>query len=74
MSGKERIEQVCKVLEAEKRKMQDQVIYLNGQILYNQKMQEILNQQLHELTDEEEAAIAKINKSNTKPPRKSRNK
>ena len=62
MSGKVRIEQLCKVLEVEEKKMRDQVVYLNGQISYNRKMQEILNQQLCEIVAEETIKV-KTNKS-----------
>lgn len=72
MSGKVCIERICKVLETDEKKMRDQVVQLNGQILYNRRMQEILNQQLCELTNEEVAASKKqIVKSKTpKKPRK----
>lgn len=63
MSSKVCIEQICKVLEVDEKKLRDQVAYLNGQILYNRKMQETLNQQLCELATEE--AVTKTNKSKT---------
>ena len=71
MSGKVYIEQICKVLEADEKKMYDQVVHLNGQIAYNRKMWEILNQQLLKLTTAEEAA-AKIHNSKTKKKPKSK--
>lgn len=68
MSDKVGIEQICKVLATDEKKMYDQVVHLNGQIAYNRKMQEILNQQLRELIAEE--AAAKIN--NSKTPKKAK--
>ena len=54
MSGKARIEQLIKALDTEEKKMREQIIHLNGQIVYNQRMQETLNQQLRELIVEED--------------------
>ena len=70
-SSKVLIEDLCKALKAEERKMQDQVIHLSGQISYNRKIQEICTQQLYELTTEEEIIIiSKTNKSKTKSKKK----
>jgi len=65
-SSKVLIEDLCKALKAEEKKMQDQVIHLSGQISYNRKIQEICEQQLRVLTDEE-VVISKTNKSKIKP-------
>ena len=62
MSSKVCIEQICKVLEVEEKKMRDQVVYLNGQIAYNRKMQEILNRQLCELVANKSKTVKKIKK------------
>lgn len=64
MSGKERIEQLLKALENENTKMRDQTMHLNGQIAYNQRVQEILNQQLRELINDEDE-IKTTSKSKT---------
>ena len=73
MSGKVRIEQMYKVLEDEEKKMRDQVVYLNGQISYNRRMQEIFNQQLRELVVEE-AVKVKTNQSKTNKPKSTKAK
>ena len=63
MPSKVYIEQICEVLRADEKSMRDQVIHINGQIVYNQRMQKILNQQLcaHALT----AGKSKTRKSKT---------
>ncbi|KKN18597.1 hypothetical protein LCGC14_0954210 [marine sediment metagenome] len=69
MLGEVRIEQVCKVLEVEEKKMHDQIVHLNGQIVYNRRIQELLTQLLRELTAEE--GKSKTTKSRvTKKPKK----
>jgi len=72
MSSKVLIEDLCRALKAEEKKMQDQVIHLSGQISYNLKIQKICEQQLRELIIEEEVVISKVNKSKIKSKKKSK--
>ena len=53
MSSKERIVKLLKALEVEEKKMREQIAHINGQLTYNQRMQETINQQLREIADEE---------------------
>lgn len=46
MASKVYIEQICEVLRADEKSMRDQIIHINGQIVYNQRMQKVLNRQL----------------------------
>lgn len=73
MSSVDRIDQLCKALEVEEKKMRDQILHLNGQIMYNQRLQEVLNQQLRELVAEEETVSSK-SKPKLKPKPKSKSK
>lgn len=63
MSSKMSIEQISTNLKAEEKAMRDQVVYLNGQIAYNRKMQEVFSQLLCDLRKAEE--VTPSNKSKT---------
>jgi len=73
MSSKARFEQLYEVLKSEEVKMHDQVVHLHGQMAYNRKMQEALNQQLQqlrELVDKEDVKVAASKSKVTKKAKK----
>jgi hypothetical protein len=55
MLSKEYIEYLSKILKAEEKQMREQIIHLDGQLLYNQKIQKILLDSVHEETANIEA-------------------
>lgn len=48
MINSARIEQISKALETEEKKISDQIVHLNGQLIYNQRIQEVIRQLLSE--------------------------
>ena len=70
MASKERLKQVREILVSEEKKMRDQIIHLNGQVVYNQRMQEMVNQLIRESVDQEVISktpkISKTSKSKKK--------